>query len=145
MAQPVKNHRVGEIRLQNCGLEAKIVVYRNPSDMDVQFPDGTVIEHRTYRSFVIKNIRHPTLFKDFSTNVGKIYPANKSKLYHTRIHGVAYILEGDIYHYYCHCPICQAREIWTFDEIRKHECNRELVKERDALKQTYKTQADIPA
>lgn len=145
MAPPTKKHRIGEIRLQNCGLEAKIINYRKYLDMDVQFPDGTVTEHKTYCSFMMKNIGHPTLYARFSTNIGKIYPQSKSKIYHTQIHGVAYILKDNIYHYYCHCPICNTREIWTFDEIKDHKCNHDIVRERDALIQICGTVNDIPA
>ena len=139
------SERLGEVHMQNCGLNAEIISYRHAADIDVQFSDGTIVEHRQYWDFTNKKIGHPALDKYFSANIGKIYPQSKSKIYHTQIHGVAYILKDNIYHYYCHCPICNTREIWTFDEIKDHKCDHDIVRERDALIQICGTVNDIPA
>lgn len=141
MSASLKDKRMGEVRMQNCGLEAKIIDRRNNIDIDVQFPDGETVEHRTYSNFRQKTIGHPTLFPRFSTNIKKIYPEAKSKIYHTQIHGIACVT-NDVYYYYCHCPICLAREIWTFDEIKGHKCNHRLVQEREKL---IKARSGVPA
>lgn len=133
--------RIGEVRMQNCGLEAKIVKYRTPKDIDVQFPDGTIIKHRVYNRFKQRAIKHPTLCTKFSANIKEIYPKAQSKLYHTQIHGIACVT-NDTYCYYCHCPICLAHEIWTFDEIKDHKCNHRLVQEREKL---IKARSGVPA
>lgn len=46
------NRRIGERRVMNCGMEAVIIAYRNATDIDVQFKDGTVREHVAYNSFI---------------------------------------------------------------------------------------------
>lgn len=133
--------RIGEIQIQNCGLEAEIIGYRNADDIDVRFTDGTIVEHRAYCHFTNKIIGHPTIdIRD----IGKIYPKGRSKIYHTEIHGIAYV-SNNIYYYFCHCPICQAHEIWTFNEIKSHKCNQKLAEERDEYIQTLKTQSNAPA
>lgn len=142
-----KNHatqRIGETRIQNCGLEAEIIEYRNANDMDFIFPDGSKTEHKSYRNFTKKTIGHPTIYRLFCENIGKIYPKGRSKIYHTKIQGIAYV-SNNTYYYFCHCPMCQAHEIWTFNEIKSHKCNQELAKERDEFIQTLKTQSNVPA
>lgn len=141
-----KNHttqHIGEKHIQNCGLEAEIIAYRNANDMDARFPDGTIAEHKHYCRFIKRSMGHPTINTHFNNNsIGKIYPQSRSKIYHTEIHGIAYILDNT-YYYFCHCPMCQAHEIWTFDEIKSHKCNQELAKERDEFIQTLKTQSNV--
>lgn len=46
-------------RQMNNGFNATIIAYRNVTDIDVQFEDGTVVEHRTYQSFKLGKIRNP--------------------------------------------------------------------------------------
>lgn len=46
-----KENRIGERNLMNCGMEAEIITYRNASDIDIKFDDGTIVEHRQYREF----------------------------------------------------------------------------------------------
>jgi hypothetical protein len=41
----IGDKHIGMIRLMNCKMEAKIVRYRSNTDMDVEFVDGTVVEH----------------------------------------------------------------------------------------------------
>lgn len=49
--QKFKSYRLGEEKLQACGLTAKIIGYGSSSDMKVQFEDGKVIEHVSYYDF----------------------------------------------------------------------------------------------
>lgn len=51
--------RIGERRMMNCGLEAKIIAYRRSEDMDVQFTDGIVVEHVQYTNFKRGMVGHP--------------------------------------------------------------------------------------
>ena len=46
--------------IQNCGMKAKCIAYRGRHDIDVQFEDGTIIEHRSKGSFIKGEISHPT-------------------------------------------------------------------------------------
>ena len=48
----LKKERIGEIKYNNHGLRMRIIEYRNTSDIDVIFDDGTVREHVSYGSFV---------------------------------------------------------------------------------------------
>ena len=45
----------------NCGMQCKIVQYRNAIDIDVQFADGTIVKNRTYNSFKNKCIANPNV------------------------------------------------------------------------------------
>ena len=47
----VRKDRLGEVRVMNCGLKAKIIAYRGNKDMDVMFEDGTIRYNVSYRSF----------------------------------------------------------------------------------------------
>ena len=53
--------RIGEVQKMNCGLNAKIVAYRGSSDIDIQFEDGTMLTHVSYRRFTIKELSPPQL------------------------------------------------------------------------------------
>ena len=46
-----ESNRLGEERVMNCGLKAKIIRYKNSQDIDVEFEDGTVRLHCTYSAF----------------------------------------------------------------------------------------------
>ena len=43
---------LGETRIMNCGMEATCIAYRGTHDIDVQFEDGTIVEHKSKVSFV---------------------------------------------------------------------------------------------
>lgn len=51
MPRSKKEERIGEKRLASNGMEMEIIAYRTISDIDVQFSNATVVEHKTYRSF----------------------------------------------------------------------------------------------
>lgn len=53
--KPKKN----EIRVMNNGQKAKIIEYRNCFNIDIQFDDGTIVEHKTYDNFKRGLIRNP--------------------------------------------------------------------------------------
>lgn len=59
--QKLLKERLGEKKLMNCGMEAKIVAYRNAFDLDVQFDDGYVVKQRTYHEFKDKHILNPNI------------------------------------------------------------------------------------
>lgn len=43
--------RIGEERVMNCGMKAKIVAYHSSSNIDVELENGILIKHRTYGHF----------------------------------------------------------------------------------------------
>lgn len=50
-------NRVGEKKIANNGLEMEIIAYRGITDIDIQFSDGTIVEHKTYQAFCNGHIR----------------------------------------------------------------------------------------
>ena len=44
-------NRIGEVCTMTSGEKAKLIVYRKYSDVDVEFEDGTLVEHINYGSF----------------------------------------------------------------------------------------------
>lgn len=57
----IRNERVGEIKMMNCGMIAKIIKYSGCCDIDVQFADGTVVARRTYYEFLSGRIRNSNM------------------------------------------------------------------------------------
>lgn len=54
-------NRVGETILASNGLMATIIAYRSCKDIDVQFSDGTIIEHKFYHQFRAGHLHHPNI------------------------------------------------------------------------------------
>ena len=59
-----KNHHLfkdhsGEVNYNTVGLRMLLINYRNYNDIDVQFDDGTIIEHRSYQHFKTGCIENP--------------------------------------------------------------------------------------
>ena len=54
-----KSSCFGEERLMNNGMKAKCIAYRGWTDIDIQFEDGTIVEHRKKGDFLNGNIRSP--------------------------------------------------------------------------------------
>lgn len=54
-----KIDRTGEVSINTKGQEMKIIAYRNASDIDIEFADGTIALHRKYSHFVRGNIENP--------------------------------------------------------------------------------------
>ncbi len=57
----IKSSCVGLTIMQNCGMNATCIAYRNARDIDVQFEDGTILEHRLKGCFLKGNILNPNL------------------------------------------------------------------------------------
>ena len=51
--------RLNETRINNNGEEMRIIRYGNRNDIDVQFEDGTIVEHRQYCHFKTGRIKNP--------------------------------------------------------------------------------------
>lgn len=58
-----REDRIGKKRMINCGMEAEIIVYRKYDDIDVQFENGFIVEHRKYDSFLRGSINNPSISK----------------------------------------------------------------------------------
>lgn len=57
------DQKIGKKRMMNCGMEAKIIAYRNANDLDVLFVDGTIVEHKCYDYFKKGCITNPQIHK----------------------------------------------------------------------------------
>ena len=51
--------RIGEERVMNCGMKAKIIAYRNCGDMTIEFEDGYIIDRVQYTNFKRRIIKNP--------------------------------------------------------------------------------------
>ena len=51
----------GETRLMNNGMNATCIAYRNSEDIDVQFEDGTIVEHKVKSAFYAGAIANPNI------------------------------------------------------------------------------------
>jgi len=69
-------NRVGETNKADNGQMMTIVVCRNSRDIDVQFEDGTVVTHKTYKGFCKGNITNPNLSKFAALCVGQTRMSN---------------------------------------------------------------------
>ena len=67
------NVRVGEERVMNCGMNAKIIEYINVQDISVKFDDDTIVSHKRYRDFLNGGIQNPKLPKKPPTKPKKSY------------------------------------------------------------------------
>lgn len=57
----ILHNRLGETIRSRCGMLMTIIAYRSSRDIDVQFEDGTIVEHREYQAFKLQKIAHPSL------------------------------------------------------------------------------------
>ena len=55
----IKNERIGISMMMNCGMKATIIAYRQYSDIDIQFEDGTIVKHKRYDHFKTGAIKFP--------------------------------------------------------------------------------------
>ena len=58
-AKIIKSSCVGKKVKQHNGLFAECIIYRNTHDIDIQFEDGIVVEHKNKRDFLMGGIAHP--------------------------------------------------------------------------------------
>ena len=56
-----KTGRIGETNIANNGKQMTITAYRGVDDIDVQFEDGSIVEHRSYGSFLRGKITYKGL------------------------------------------------------------------------------------
>lgn len=66
--------RIGEKHIANNGLEMKIITYRRCDDIDIEFSDGTIVEHTRYAAFRNGNIKNPNYLS------ARVYQAQQKHL-----------------------------------------------------------------
>lgn len=59
MRRKQSGNRVGVQSTASNGMQMTCIVYRGSRDIDIQFEDGVIIEHRSWDAFLKGNIRHP--------------------------------------------------------------------------------------
>ena len=68
-------NRVGETNINNKGFKMTIIEYRNARDIDIQFEDGTIIEHTTYAQFhqgtLSKKVRKKRKTQNYTNRKGE--------------------------------------------------------------------------
>ena len=55
------NNRLGEIKMMNCGMKAKIIEYLNCNNITVEFEDGYITKNKRYRNFNLGSISNPNV------------------------------------------------------------------------------------
>lgn len=56
---PLKEEREGIISVATNGMKMKLISYRSYSDVDIQFEDGTIVEHKNFYNFKEGTIFYP--------------------------------------------------------------------------------------
>ena len=102
------NSRLGKSRFNTQGLRMTIIKYRSSRDIDVQFEDGTIVEHKRYSLFEKGYIENPHYKTSFFGSM--------------LIDNLAYIY-NDTSNFYCHCTKCICKDIMTISEMRLHICS----------------------
>ena len=80
-----RRKRLGEVGYNSLGLRMVIIKYNRSNDIDIQFDDGAITEHKTYEHFVAGWIPHPTIqnkqkLKDSDLNIyTDLIPKNKDR------------------------------------------------------------------
>lgn len=96
-------NRVGEEKIANCGLKAKIIDYRTATDLNVEFSDGNIVRHCTYNNFQKGKVQHPDIKRRSSS---QFYGVTVKKVFQ----------DGDKVYYNCTFPdgakdLCIPQEI----------------------------------
>lgn len=76
---PNYKDRTGERGIANNGMGMCIFRYRTAMDLDVQFDDGTIVEHITYNSFKLGTVKNPNYLNYRQPEQGRIGETSLSK------------------------------------------------------------------
>ena len=71
-------NRIGEKHKANNGQMMTIVDYRNYNDVDVEFEDNTIVQHRSYHNIKAGRVRNPNLLK--TERLGERQMANNGQM-----------------------------------------------------------------
>lgn len=80
----IKNNRLGEEKINSQGCLMKIIRYKNHSNMDILFEDGTIIENISTKHFndgIIRNPNYRSVYGVGYMGVGKYKPSENIKSY----------------------------------------------------------------
>ena len=98
--------RVGEKSISVAhDMQMTITKYHDCIDIEVQFEDGSVIEHRSYGAFKKGRIGHPKYIRS-------------KKLFKC----------GDDIFYECECKACKDKHVLNLREMKDFECKQSTVK-----------------
>ena len=61
MGKAFMGNRVGEINTATNGQKMTIIAYRKSKDIDIQFEDGTILQHRQYQEFKHGWVKNPSI------------------------------------------------------------------------------------
>lgn len=86
--------RIGETRKSSCGMEMKIIAYRNASDIDIEFEDKTIVTHKSYDCFKQGYISNPNVYNSNTYEKFRLHETGTYKKLKTEI--VAYRNAMDI-------------------------------------------------
>lgn len=56
-----RDDRIGETHTAKNGLRMTIIAYRSANDIDIQFEDGVIVEHKTVQTFIQGAVKHPNV------------------------------------------------------------------------------------
>lgn len=107
---PLVVDKTGTIKMMHCGLNAKIIRYKNSYDIDIQFLDGTILRNKTYNQFSRRKIAHPNLINKGIFNNFKI----NNLLYRNTSAGLVL--------YDCYCLKCGLERCCTPMDMLEHKC-----------------------
>lgn len=90
----IKSSCFGQTIMQNCGMNATCISYRNARDIDVRFEDGTIIEHRDKGGFYKGNIQNPNLKRRMSGLIEKASCLGEERLMNNGMKAVCIAYRG---------------------------------------------------
>ena len=148
-----KIDRTGEFGFNNNGEKMTIVRYDSARNIDVQFDDGTIVEHREYGAFKkgnVKNPMSPSVYNIGIIGVGKFKPYDKNdkptKAYIVWKHMLERCYDVKLHEKfptYKGCEVCQ--EWWNFQVFAEwyyshfYEIeNEQMALDKDILKKGNK-------
>lgn len=67
----IKENRIGQKQIMNCGMECEIIEYNNCDDITVKFEDGTIVKNKKYDKFKKGRIKNKNIKKDYSNKIGE--------------------------------------------------------------------------
>ena len=138
-------NRIGEERMMNCGMKAKIIEYKNYKNIDIRFEDGHIRKHVRYGDFIkgnVKNLYLPEVFGvGYVGDAKTVDENNKNLMSYNCWHNMLMRCYSETYQRnkptYKKCEVCDEWlcysnfKKWYDDNI--YEINEELNLDKDIL------------